>query len=104
MVSQSLINLSLELEPSSNLNSNYREEQLLCLLQFKVISSFPPPQVIEHEHPVNKVSFIARDVTDSRAFGYICGGEGQHQFFAIKTAQQVWIRGPFSLAVSNAIV
>ncbi|XP_039203888.1 disabled homolog 2 isoform X2 [Crotalus tigris] len=44
--------------------------------------------VIEHEHPVNKISFIARDVTDNRAFGYVCGGEGQHQFFAIKTSQQ----------------
>ncbi|KAL2081765.1 hypothetical protein ACEWY4_023618 [Coilia grayii] len=44
--------------------------------------------VIEHEHAVNKISFIARDVTDSRAFGYVCGAEGQHQFFAIKTAQQ----------------
>lgn len=38
---------------------------------------------------MNKISFIARDVTDNRAFGYVCGGEGQHQFFAVKTAQQV---------------
>lgn len=44
--------------------------------------------VIEHEHVVNKISFIARDVTDNRAFGYVCGAEGQHQFFAIKTANQ----------------
>ncbi|KAF4113245.1 disabled homolog 2 isoform X1 [Onychostoma macrolepis] len=44
--------------------------------------------VIEHEHVVNKISFIARDVTDNRAFGYVCGAEGQHQFFAVKTSQQ----------------
>ncbi|XP_043925758.1 disabled homolog 2 isoform X1 [Protopterus annectens] len=44
--------------------------------------------VIEHDHQVNKISFIARDITDSRAFGYVCGAEGQHQFFAVKTAQQ----------------
>ncbi|XP_060690243.1 disabled homolog 2 isoform X2 [Hemiscyllium ocellatum] len=45
-------------------------------------------KVIEYEHTVNRISFIARDVTDNRAFGYVCGAEGQHQFFAIKTAQQ----------------
>ncbi|TSO37117.1 Myosin heavy chain, fast skeletal muscle [Bagarius yarrelli] len=45
-------------------------------------------KVIEHEHAVNKISFIARDITDNRAFGYVCGAEGQHQFFAIKTIQQ----------------
>lgn len=45
--------------------------------------------MIEHEHLVSRISFIARDVTDNRAFGYVCGTEGQHQFFAIKTAQQV---------------
>ncbi|XP_048451218.1 disabled homolog 2 isoform X2 [Rhincodon typus] len=44
--------------------------------------------VIEYEHTVNRISFIARDVTDNRAFGYVCGAEGQHQFFAIKAAQQ----------------
>ncbi|XP_034403006.1 disabled homolog 2 isoform X2 [Cyclopterus lumpus] len=44
--------------------------------------------VIEHEHMVSRISFIARDVTDNRAFGYVCGAEGQHQFFAIKTSQQ----------------
>ncbi len=45
--------------------------------------------MIEHEHHVNKISFIAHDVTDNRAFGYVCGAEGQHQFMAVKTSQQV---------------
>ncbi|XP_037677170.1 disabled homolog 2-like [Choloepus didactylus] len=45
--------------------------------------------VIEYEHPVNKISFIACDVTNNRAFSYVYGREGQHQFFAIKTGQQV---------------
>lgn len=56
---------------------------MLCFISLSV------SKVIEHEHVVNKISFIARDVTDNRAFGYVCGAEGQHQFFAIKTAQQV---------------
>lgn len=47
-----------------------------------------------YHHPVHKISFIAQDMTDSRAFGYIFGSpESGHRFFGIKTdkaASQVW--------------
>jgi hypothetical protein len=35
---------------------------------------------------VHKISFIAQDLSDSRAFGYIYGSpENGHRFFGIKT-------------------
>ncbi|KAL4235740.1 leading edge cell differentiation [Mactra antiquata] len=41
---------------------------------------------VNHTHPVHRISFISRDITDHRAFGYVFGaGEGKHKFFAIKT-------------------
>uniref|UniRef100_A0A4W5MLQ9 DAB adaptor protein 1a n=1 Tax=Hucho hucho TaxID=62062 RepID=A0A4W5MLQ9_9TELE len=43
--------------------------------------------VLQHHHAVHEISYIAKDITDHRAFGYICGKEGNHRFVAIKTAQ-----------------
>lgn len=45
-----------------------------------------PPQDCLYHHPVHKISFIAQDMTDTRAFGYIFGSpDAGHKFFGIKT-------------------
>ncbi|XP_025418564.1 uncharacterized protein LOC112689198 isoform X3 [Sipha flava] len=39
-----------------------------------------------YHHPIHKISFIAQDMVDSRAFGYIFGSpDTGHRFFGIKT-------------------
>ncbi|XP_034036331.1 DAB adaptor protein 1a isoform X4 [Thalassophryne amazonica] len=43
--------------------------------------------ILQHHHAVHEISYIAKDTTDHRAFGYVCGKEGNHRFVAIKTAQ-----------------
>lgn len=44
------------------------------------------PQDCLYHHPVHKISFIAQDMSDSRAFGYIFGSpDTGHRFFGIKT-------------------
>ncbi|GFN79070.1 disabled homolog 1-like [Plakobranchus ocellatus] len=46
-----------------------------------------PNGAVLHSHAVHRISFISRDVTDNRAFGYIFGdSDNTHKFFAIKTA------------------
>nr|XP_060482791.1 disabled homolog 1 isoform X15 [Panthera onca] len=44
-------------------------------------------KALQHHHAVHEISYIAKDITDHRAFGYVCGKEGNHRFVAIKTAQ-----------------
>uniref|UniRef100_A0AAR2LRK6 PID domain-containing protein n=1 Tax=Pygocentrus nattereri TaxID=42514 RepID=A0AAR2LRK6_PYGNA len=41
--------------------------------------------VLQHHHSVHEISYIAKDTRDHRAFGYVCGKEGNHKFVAIKT-------------------
>ncbi|XP_077360210.1 DAB adaptor protein 1b isoform X3 [Festucalex cinctus] len=43
--------------------------------------------VLQHQHSVHEISYIAKDTRDHRAFGYVCGKEGHHKFVAMKTAQ-----------------
>jgi hypothetical protein len=47
-------------------------------------------QEVIHRHVVQRISFIARDVSDTRAFGYVYGSaEGRHLFYGIKTEKVV---------------
>ena len=57
---------------------------MLCLASW-IFIEFLRQDCLYH-HPVHKISFIAQDMTDNRAFGYIYGSpDNGHRFFGIKT-------------------
>lgn len=69
-------------------------------LQLIMFLCFVYEQLLQHHHAVHEISYIAKDITDHRAFGYVCGKEGNHRFVAIKTAQAVSIKYHFSFISS----
>lgn len=68
---------------------------------YTIIHDYILSQDCLYHHPVHKISFIAQDMSDSRAFGYIFGSpDTGHRFFGIKTdkaASQVSFPSTFAL-------
>jgi len=66
---------------------------IICMTFFCVHEMFICDQEVIHRHIVQRISFIARDVSDARAFGYVYGcRDGRHQFYGIKTEKVVCCR------------
>ncbi|XP_062857372.1 DAB adaptor protein 1a isoform X1 [Trichomycterus rosablanca] len=64
------------------------KQKVFLTVSFSGIKIFDEKSgVLQHHHAVHEISYIAKDITDHRAFGYVCGKEGNHRFVAIKTAQ-----------------
>ena len=61
-------------------------------------------QILLHQHSVRCISFIWRDPTDARAFGYITAltADTKKQFFAIKTEKTVRMRAASQLVCTLA--
>ena len=62
----------------------------LKLIIFITYDSFHILQLKLFEHAINKISFIAKDPNDNRAFGYIVTEkDGKHTYFGIRTEKTV---------------
>lgn len=48
-------------------------------------------QKVQHEHPINKISFITHDPEDKKVFGYVCSQPCTtgHKLYAIKSEKPV---------------
>nr|XP_034977377.1 disabled homolog 1 isoform X1 [Zootoca vivipara]XP_034977378.1 disabled homolog 1 isoform X1 [Zootoca vivipara]XP_034977379.1 disabled homolog 1 isoform X1 [Zootoca vivipara]XP_034977380.1 disabled homolog 1 isoform X1 [Zootoca vivipara]XP_034977382.1 disabled homolog 1 isoform X1 [Zootoca vivipara]XP_034977383.1 disabled homolog 1 isoform X1 [Zootoca vivipara] len=73
---------------ASTRSKGEHKQKIFLTISFGGIKIFDEKTgLLQHHHAVHEISYIAKDITDHRAFGYVCGKEGNHRFVAIKTAQ-----------------
>uniref|UniRef100_A0A4W5Q529 DAB adaptor protein 1a n=1 Tax=Hucho hucho TaxID=62062 RepID=A0A4W5Q529_9TELE len=78
----------MKLKVTAGRSKGVHKQKVLLTVSFGGIKIFDEKSgVLQHHHAVHEISYIAKDITDHRAFGYVCGKEGNHRFVAIKTAQ-----------------
>ncbi|XP_032821966.1 uncharacterized protein LOC116948875 [Petromyzon marinus] len=81
--------MKLKAVASTSRSRGQHKQRVLFSISFKGIRiSDEKSGTTEYEHPIGLISYIARDVSDPRAFGYVCGASGAHCFYAVKTVQQ----------------
>ncbi|CAM9757978.1 unnamed protein product [Lampetra planeri] len=81
--------MKLKAVASASRSRGQHKQRVLLSVSFKGIRiSDEKSGTTEYEHPIGFISYIARDVSDPRAFGYVCGASGAHCFYAVKTVQQ----------------
>ncbi|KAK2495597.1 hypothetical protein MC885_017796 [Smutsia gigantea] len=73
--------------PSSSSFSRLKKDSICSLPKGSTAVKMNSSRALQQHHAVHEISYIAKDITDHRAFGYVCGKEGNHRFVAIKTAQ-----------------
>jgi len=78
----------LKLKSAVKISGQHKQKILLNISLDGVKISDLLTGEVQSSHPINKISFVARDLTDRRAFAYIFStDDGGHELFGIKTAK-----------------
>lgn len=80
-------NMAMGLLKSAVKNTGEHKQKILVKISMSGITLLDQVNQLKlYDHAVNKISYIAKDPTDNRAFGYIyTETKGKHMYFGIKT-------------------